>query len=146
MPGTLLELAARMESLADRVPTLANERAKAAGVAIVRDLAHYTLADTSTALSNWKAGVGSPDHSVIEAHSPGQGGSTRGASAEATIAAAEAVIASKPPGAPLYISNAVSYIGFLNDGTEYIVPQNYADRASIVARDAINNYVDRGDL
>lgn len=140
MPLTLLDLATKVDSLADRLPTVANDIVKDAAIAVITDLAHFTLVDTSRAVSNWQVGIGSPNHAAREPHSPGIHGSTAGESAAATIEAARAIIAAKPPGVPLYISNAVSYIGYLNDGTEYIAPQGYTERAPIVAREAIKGY------
>lgn len=136
----LLEMAERLDSLADRVPTLANERAKAAALAIVTDFARNHIADTSRALSNWQVGLGAPIHSVIEPYQLGEAGSTAGQSGEAMLSAAGAQIASKAPGVPLYISNAVPYIGYLNAGTDHIEAQGYTERAPIIARDAVQRY------
>lgn len=138
--GSFAGLATRMRKAADRIPTLASDTAVEVTRTILHDLAYRTPVDESTARSNWQISIGAPiaDNAEIPAYYLGELGSTGNASAQAAIAAGEAVLARKEPGQPLYLSNVLDYIVPLNEGHSKQEPAGMVDRAILIGRKVVS--------
>lgn len=140
MAGNLLDLAKRLEKLADDLPEQVSEQSKKAAIAIVTDLANKTPVDTSNALSNWQVTLDSPATSEIPPHFPGSGGNTQRASVAQTIANAIKVLESKKPGQKIYITNNAPYIRRLNDGYSAQQPAGFVERAALIGRVVLRKF------
>lgn len=132
--GNLLDLAERMDKLADKVGEASSEHAKKVALTIVGDLAYHTPVDESTALSNWIVTLDSPSTAKIDAHFLGDSGSTQKASAQETIDRAKQVLATKKPGQRIFITNNLPYIRRLNDGYSAQAPAGFVERAVLIGR------------
>lgn len=84
-----------------------------------------TPVDTSRALSNWRVNLGSRSDFSVLAHFPGERGSTYSSSGSMARALARSVLTARIPGQPIYISNAVRYIIYLNDGSSSQAPAGF---------------------
>jgi len=132
MARTLRNLADRLEKAADKLGEEVNGVKKKAATVIVRDLITVTPVDTSRALSNWLATIGTPANNSVLAHSPGSGGSTRGASISTALANAIGVINGVKPGQPIFLTNNLRYIRRLNDGHSKQAPAGFVERAKLL--------------
>ena len=125
----LLTLAAELEELQDKLQKEASLTAGDLADAILHDLAYKTPVDTSRALSNWQvslnAGLAPSDEK--DPHFPGKWGSTKGASALATVLAGQAKLQLKKAGETIYLSNVVSYIVRLNQGASRQAPAGFVE-------------------
>jgi hypothetical protein len=144
----LIELSNRMTKLADSLPAIANDIAKAYVVELAADLADATPVDTSTALSNWQVSINTPARDFIDAHNYGAFGSTAFVSIMDTYQLAK--IAAEPglPGQSYWLSNNTPYIIDLNEGTSRQAPAMFIQQTialSIkkiqpIAKRVINDY------
>lgn len=121
-----------MNARADKVATVGNEAAKAGTEAMLEELVAVTPVDESTALSNWQIGVGAPVNEALPAWAVGSHGSTRGASAEATIDEGKALLSQKEPGEDVFLSNLTPYIVDLDSGSSTQFAGGFVSRALIV--------------
>lgn len=137
--ATLLDLANRMDQLSKKVEDDASEIAKEVAMEIVTYLAYKTPVDTSKALSNWQVGIGSAVTSEINAHSPGNKGSTQGASAATTLNIAESTLKSKKAGQDIHITNNADYILDLDRGTSAQAPSGFKSFAIEAGRAKLRN-------
>lgn len=133
----LSELADSLEKRAAELDLKACRVAIQVAETIVADLAYRTPVDTSKALSNWQVSISSPVNSKIPPYYPGEGGSTRNASAQAAIDAARIILKSKRPGVTIFISNVLPYIRRLNDGYSKQAPAGFVERAVLIGRKMI---------
>lgn len=140
MARNLLDLAESLEKKKAEIEKAASDAAIFTAITIVGDLAYKTPVDTSKALSSWIVTVGEPSDIVGSAYYPGEKGSTQKASAQATIAAAKAALATKKPGQPIYITNNQPYIKRLNDGYSGQQPAGFVQRAALLGRKVIQKY------
>lgn len=134
--GTLRDLSARLSGLSKDLDKQANERAKAAAKAILRELVEVTPVYTTKALSNWQIGIGSPVGGPIGAYFPGILGYTTAESSAAALRIGYARIDAKKPGEVLYISNLTPYIGELNRGSSRQAPAGFVERSILVGKTA----------
>lgn len=135
MAKTLRDLAKRLDDLVETgLSDTLKERKARVGNAIVRALVPATPVDTSKAVSNWRVSTTGAISAYIRAHFPGVAGSTRGASAAAAIAAAEAAISRAQPQQALVIFNSVPYIRRLNEGYSKQTPAGFVEKAVLVGR------------
>lgn len=140
MAKTLLDLANRMEALAEEIRVAGSDTAVNVGKAIINDLAFKTPVDSSKALSNWIVTLGSASGLRIDPHYPGERGSTQGASAAQTIAEANATLASKKPGQTIFITNNLPYIKRLNDGYSRQAPAGFVERSVLIGRRKVRDF------
>lgn len=134
MARNLLDLANSLERKAGRIEKAASTLAKNVAQSIVGNLANVTPVDTSKALSNWQVGLIDAPDSSIEPFFPGQKGSSKRSSANATIKAAKRILGGKKPGEVIYISNVLPYIARLNDGYSNQTPAGFVERAVLIGR------------
>lgn len=139
MGRSLKDLAKSMRERAKGLDTLASDVSKAGSEAMLRELVEVTPVDTSTALSNWQVGIGVPVANDIPAVAEGRYGSTRGASADKTVADGLQKLQSKRPGETIFLSNLTPYIGDLDDGTSRQFAGGFVPRALIVFRLAVKD-------
>jgi hypothetical protein len=136
--STLDEFANRMEQRANRLPQAVSEVAASTALVIVSDLAYMTPVDTSKALSSWIVSLDEPSElTPEEGHFVGVSGSTQDESAQATIDAAQRVLAQKQPGQPVFITNNQPYIVRLNSGYSKQQPAGFVERSILIARNAL---------
>lgn len=136
---TLRDLATSMRKRAEGLDTLASDIAVEGTKAMLKELVEVTPVDTSTALSNWQVNLGNPAADELPAAVLGSRGSTRGASADKTIADGLDELQYKKPGQPIFLSNLTPYIGDLNDGTSRQFAGGFIPRALIVFRLAVQD-------
>lgn len=139
MPNDLLSLAKQLDGLTDQLTDAGNELKKEVAGVIIRDLLYTTPVDTSKAVSNYRADLGASNPGVIGPFSPGQGGSTRDASISAALAEAMANISKAQPGQPIFISNYVEYLQYLNDGTSKQAPAGFVEKSVFLGRKHAEN-------
>lgn len=96
---------------------------------IIRDLLFSTPVDTSEAVSNYFATLSSVTARVIPPRVEGKGGSSREASINAALAQALSEIDKAQPGTPIYITNHVEHLVYLNDGTSSQAPAGFVEAA-----------------
>lgn len=131
----LLDLARDLQKIT-RVPAeLANRKKIAWARAVIFYLVYETPVDTSKALSNWGLSIKSVG-AYRDAYVAGAGGSTRDPSAEAAIAAAEAVLKRVRPGQVLTLFNSAPYIQRLNDGYSKQAPAGFIEKSFIIGQRA----------
>lgn len=128
-----------MRARAEGLEDLASNIAKAGADAMLVEMVDVTPVDESTALSNWQVNLGNKAADELPAHVLGSGGSTRGASANQTLAEGRAELQYKKPGQPIFLSNLTPYIGDLDDGTSRQFPGGFVPRALIVFRLAVQD-------
>ena len=132
--GNLLDLANRLDRIGPQVEEAVNERKKDVALALVSELVWVTPVDTSKALSNWQVDTEGFLLDSIDAHFPGEKGSTQRASALEAIAAAKRELEHARPGKALLIFNNVPYIRRLNEGYSAQAPAGFVEKAIVVAR------------
>lgn len=139
MARDLRDLAKSMRKRAEGLETLASDIAVAGTIAMLEEMVEVTPVDESTALSNWQVNLGNPAADELPAAVLGKFGSTRGASADKTLAEGRAELQYKKPGQPIFLSNLTPYIGDLDDGTSRQFPGGFIPRALIVFRLAVQD-------
>lgn len=115
---------------------------RTAALAADTELVLATPVDTGRARSNWVASV---NEAVTETRAPyaeGIGGSTGASNAQSAIDQAKAVIEERKTEQTLYISNNLSYIARLNEGSSAQAPAGFVQtavkRAVQIARQQVN--------
>jgi hypothetical protein len=88
-----------------------------------------TPVDTGRARSNWQVELGAAPEGVREPFSEGAEGSTAGPNAQAAIAAGQAVIAQARGTDVIHITNNLTYIAALNDGSSAQAPAGFVEEA-----------------
>lgn len=126
-----------MRARADYVEKAASNLAVVGTLAMVEEMGVVTPADKSEAVSNWQVNIGAPVGSAIAPYVPGKLGSTKGASAAEMVQAAQIELAAKQPGQPIYMSNLVRHIKFLDEGSSAQFAGGFVPRAVIVFRFAV---------
>lgn len=139
MAGDLRTLAKRMRKRADALPTLASDLAVAGTLAMLEEMVEVTPVDTTEALSNWQVNLNNPAADALPPHAPGHRGSTRGASADKTLAEGRAELQYKKPGQPIFMSNLAGHIAELDDGSSTQFPGGFIPRALIAFRLGVQN-------
>jgi len=137
--GDLRSLAKSMRKRASGLETLASDIAVAGADAMLEELVAVTPVDESTALSNWQVNLGNAAADELPAAVLGSKGSTRGASADKTLAEGRAELQYKKPGQPIFLSNLTPYIGDLDSGSSRQFAGGFIPRALIVFRLAVQD-------
>jgi hypothetical protein len=128
-----------MRARAKALDSLASDIAVEGTKAMLKEMVDVTPVDESTALSNWQIGIGSRVVSDRPAHVVGKYGSTRGPSADKTVAEGLEKLQYKKPGQPIFLSNLTPYIGDLDKGTSKQFAGGFVPRALIVFRLAVQD-------
>lgn len=127
--STLNELAAACDNAAATLPSELNELTQHVAAALIFKLIYITPVDTSEALSNWQVGVLFPEFDSLPPYFYGDHGSTAGMSQSSAYIAAQAIIFTKRPNSPIYVSNNAKHINLLNQGKSSQASAGFVDRA-----------------
>jgi hypothetical protein len=125
--GSLRDLSKDMARLAKQIPVNVQRNLKQTVLVIDQALVTSTPVDTGRARSNWIVGEG-PSTSVIDAYVKGEKGSTGAANAQAALDQAKAFLDSTAL-STIYISNNLSYIQYLNEGSSAQAPAGFIEAA-----------------
>lgn len=106
-----------------------SKTASAVATSLVEELTIITPVDTSKAISNWQVTLDTPSASEIDAHYPGEDGSTKSQSANQARSLASAVLKKKRPKQTIYISNTAEYIRDLEEGSSKQAPAHFIKSA-----------------
>ena len=136
--ANISELAARIRLVNSNVKIQTVRVVKEVAEEILDTLVDSTPVDTSQALSNWQASLGSGISSTRLAFVVGKFGSTRTASGQMAKAKGSTVIQKFVLGVPIHITNNLPYIKGLNDGTISRQPSGFVQKAMLVGRNHLN--------
>ena len=136
MPS-LSEFSRRIRVIADNIGKNADVTTRKVALAVDQSVVISTPVDQGPARSNWLVSLNAPDDRVIEAYSPGQGGNTGDANTQAALAQGERVISGYQSGDEIHITNNLSYIGDLNDGSSRQAPANFVEIAVLEGAQAV---------
>jgi hypothetical protein len=131
---TLQQFAAKMEKMPERIKEAVSDVTSKMVMQMVVELGESTPVDTSQAISNWQANIGSPRSDFVGPHFAGSGGSTYGASLTKTVGIAAGKTAIRRFGQPVFISNNAPYIRNLNQGSSRQAPAMFVEMAVLRAR------------
>lgn len=120
----------RIHSIADQLPRRTSATASEAALRILSVVIPATPVDTGRARGNWQTSIGSPIYKET---------SRLDQSGVAELGVARTLLATKPVGATIYITNNVPYIGRLNEGYSAQAPSGFVERAIAVAIQGIRN-------
>ncbi len=121
---TITEFARRMKIRGDHIPIGTSNLIRKMALSIDQQIVKRTPVDTGRARSNWIVNVGSAAAETVEPFLPdGNAGATRGALAQAQQAIASAPAFTKE----IHITNNLSYIGELNNGSSAQAPKNFVE-------------------
>lgn len=135
--GSLKDLANKMERLAKVIPVNVKRGLRETVLVIDQVLVVATPVDTGRARSNWIVGSG-PSTRAIDAYVPGEEGLTGGANAEAALRQARDFLDSTDISV-IYLSNNLSYIQYLNEGTSTQAPAGFIEAAVQAGVDHVKN-------
>lgn len=137
MPAVpIAKFPSRMNALAKQVKVYKGVVEDVTTRRTVETLVQDTPVDTGEAISNWLVGRGRPRRSIIKPHFPGKGGSTARANRLATVKeASRRVRAGKTR--PIWISNNVPHMEFLNRGSSTQAPAGFIQNALVSAQQAV---------
>jgi len=142
MAKTLLQLGEDMDKLSVLIGLRARELSKHVARRVLQYLVRATPADTSKAVSNWRVAVAGTSYGAeaIEPYFPGQGGSTKAASAAEALQNANEALKGAQPGKALAIINKVPYLQRLNEGWSAQAPAGFIEAAILVGKYAVKEY------
>lgn len=132
--ANLLDLAKRMDRLADLIPLKTNELKHEIARIVHRDLLTVTPVDTSEALSNWVLTSEEPWAVPLPPHYEGIHGSTQAESINAALIAGEQQLKLNRPGESIFISNNAPHIKSLNEGSSGQAPAGFVERSVLYGR------------
>jgi hypothetical protein len=132
--ASLNDLASFCQTESKMLDDAASVLASKVAEAILNDFIMVSPVDTSRLVSNWILTVGLPAEEAIEPYVAGSKGSTRAESSSEALAQGLTALQAKVPGVPIYITNNVPYVRYINDGTPYIAAVGYIERALLIAR------------
>lgn len=134
-----------MRQRAKNVSLNADQIVRKCALAIDGAVVIATPVDTGRARSNWQVENNGPNPTTIQPYSPGREGSTGGANSRAAIEQGKAKIAAykgSASGGSIHITNNLSYIGRLNNGSSKQAPAGFVEKAMLIGINAIKNRVD----
>lgn len=136
----LNDLSKTMRRLQRQVVAESERGVKEAAKAVVNHLVYNTAVDTSKAISNWQAKIGSATSGTRDAIFKGSAGSTRQESADAARTRAEGIIDGFKSGQTIHITNNLPYIEGLNNGTISQQASGFVEGAIVMGKQAANNF------
>lgn len=128
----LTQLASFLNKLDSKIRNQASLHAKMIAGNVHEELVYETPVDTSRALSNWQVSLGSPISGEIPPYALGFQGTSADVSASAAIASGQRAIANKIPGQSIFITNNVSYIIDLNNGSSIQAPSGFIEDSVMI--------------
>ena len=121
--------ARRMREMGGNVERNADRLVKQTALAVDQSVVLASPVDTGRFRSNWRVGLGAPVEGEIEAHAPGQDGSTASANTQGALGHAQTEIAKRQPGQTVWISNPLPYGPRLNAGHSGQAPAGFVETA-----------------
>lgn len=135
MAGSLKLLAKRMRTIEKVLPERVTDLTKSTVLNLVAQLAaEETPVDTSQALSNWAVSFSYRPHNFLPPYVEGEYGSSRSASAKATISMAKYALQGRKVGQVVYLSNNAPYIVDLARGSSKQAPSGWVEGSVARAR------------
>ena len=142
----IADLAPRIQQVINNLKTERERIVKVAAKTILETLVYNTPVDTSKALSNWQASLGSPISSTRDAIFEGKNKSTRSTSAAAALSLGETQINKftvdkwgTTVGNEIHITNNLDYIEGLNNGTISKQPGAFVEKAIQLADSVVKS-------
>ncbi len=139
-------LVPRIQQVIDNFKTERERIVKLAAKSILKTLVYNTPVDTSKALSNWQASLGSPITSTRDAIFEGKNKSTKSTSAAAALSLGEIQINKftvdkwgTTVGNEIHITNNLDYIEGLNNGTISKQPGAFVEKAIQLADSVVKS-------
>lgn len=127
---TFGQFAKRITIRSKQVESGASRMVRQSAARILQAVATATPVDTGRARSNWIVTLGQPSRRTRKPFHPGTDlGISEGANLESVIRAGNEKIKSRRTGRPIYITNNLSYISELNDGTSAQAPKMFVETA-----------------
>lgn len=128
--GSLTDFSRKIVILADRVPHSVRDLKRKVSTEVLRGVVTTTPIDTGQARFNWNVGLNAPNHNTDMT-----GFSTYGRRADwsSKMSTSVAAIMRAGPQDTIYISNALHYIGKLNNGGSKQAPKDYVRIAALLA-------------
>lgn len=127
--ATLKVLGEEMNIKAAKIPANTAAVMKIFALAYHRNLIVRTPVDKGVLRSNWRLSIGIQTSAIISAYSPGSKlGIGESANARGAIAQGKAALAGFKVPNNIYINNAVPYLPYVDQGTEFIVGSFFVDR------------------
>lgn len=129
--ASLEQFSRRIAQIGGGVAVETDKTVRMAALAADQAVVMATPVDKGRARSNWIVALGAPRRDTVEPYSPGEGGSSGGANAQAAIAQGSAVISgySGLLHGSIAISNNLPYIGRLNSGSSKQAPAGFVEKA-----------------
>jgi hypothetical protein len=117
------DFGARMSKRAEKITRGIERRVRGAALVIDQVLVMSTPVDTGRARANWITSLGAPEFREVENPGSGQAHAT-------ALAQGKTVVARwRVGGGPIFISNSVPYITFLDDGSSAQAPEGMTAQA-----------------
>lgn len=113
----------RFDKFGSAIPADTDKLVRNVALAVDATVVMATPVDTGRARSNWIVELGEPASGTIEPLAEGN------AAARASIEAAKKVIATYKGGVDIHLTNNLSYISALNDGTSAQAPAGFVQTA-----------------
>lgn len=129
----------RMNVLANRLVSGADRLTRKVALVADQVIVSETPVDTGRAKSNWIVNLDAPASDTIEAYAPGEQGTTEGQNIQAALDQGSTVIANYRTGSEIHITNNLSYIQPLNDGSSDQAPANFVETAIQEAVNAVQS-------
>ena len=127
--ATLDQFATRMRELGRRVDINSSRLARQTALVVDQAVVVGTPVDTGTARSNWQLNLGEPVEDPIAAYVPGIDRSTEQENTQAAIAQAQIAVSRFEGDGEIWISNPITYITPLNEGTSDQAPAGFVEEA-----------------
>lgn len=134
------EFERNMRKRARNVEQGAAQAVRKAALAIDAAVVLATPVDTGRARSNWQVSLNAPPGNTLPAYSPGAGGNTGSANAQAALQQGADTVARSRPGDSIWITNNLPYIGRLNNGHSAQAPAGFVQKAITVGANAIKGF------
>lgn len=133
----LNQFSRRISLLGRRVAENSDDLTRKVALAADQAVVSGTPVDKGRARSNWIAQLNNAPSDIIEAYTPGEGGSTGAQNTQAAQAQAEAVIRNYRYGDEIHLTNNLPYIQRLNDGYSPQAPANFVESAVMEAAQVV---------
>jgi hypothetical protein len=119
-----------LAALADQMKITVAEAQKLIAMTLYKEIVAGNPVATGFSASNWNLSVGEPDYSVSGERDP-----------KATYDVKEPSPPDNPDMQPIYISNGVEYVIFLEEGHSQQAPSGFIEVAVEKVRDAVDEFI-----
>jgi hypothetical protein len=119
-----------LAALADKMKTTVADAQKLIGMTLYKEIVAGNPVDTGFSASNWNLSVGAPDYSVSGERDP-----------KATYAPKEPSPPDNPDMEPIFISNGVDYVIFLEEGHSQQAPTGFIQVAIEKVRNSVDEFI-----